>query len=101
MPLGTTTVGFTITNPAGRPRHVLGASGGCKVNCLQPGEDRRFVIPAGGTLEYPCELTVRRPGPFQVEMTVLLEDNGIRPVVLTARGQGISTDTPHDPPPGP
>lgn len=57
------------------------------------------MIPAGGTVEYPCELTVKGPGPFEAEIVLFLEDNGIREVTLTVRGVGVAPEGKTDAPP--
>ncbi len=61
-----------------------------------------MTIPAGQTVEYPCELTVHKPGPFESEMVLFLEDNGIREVTLTVRGVGVAPEgKTNDPPANP
>lgn len=56
-------------------------------------------VPAGGTAEYPCELTVKQPGPFAADITLFLEDNGIRAVTVSVKGVAVAAEgKPHDPP---
>lgn len=56
-------------------------------------------IPAGETFEYRCELQVKHPGPFEGELAIHLEDNGIRTVLVSVSGtvKGEIADAP--PPP--
>ena len=46
-------------------------------------------MPAGATFEYHCELSLKRPGKFEGEMDIHLEDNGIRTVTLSVRGTAV------------
>ena len=48
------------------------------------------MVPAGESIEYPCELTVNDAGEFEAEIVLYLEDNGIREVTLTVRGVGVA-----------
>lgn len=92
VPLGVVPVTFSITNPASRSRRVIGYIDGCKVNCIRAIQEDQITIPAGETFAYPCELTIRQPGTFEVEMRLLLEDNCVREVTLTVRGTAVSLD---------
>lgn len=56
-------------------------------------------IGAGETFEYRCELDLKKPGPFECEMHIHLEDNGIRTVRV--RVSGTVKGNPPDAPPNP
>lgn len=47
-------------------------------------------------LPYVCNLAVYKPGPFESDMTLFVEDNGIREIVLTVRGNGRASGEPRD-----
>lgn len=99
--LGESVVHFSITNPGSRPRRVVGFRESCRVNCLSAEIPDQVTLPAGEVFHYPCRLRVRSPGPFEVEMALLVEDNGIREVTLTARGTGVAPEKRDDPKPSP
>jgi len=42
---------------------------------------------------------VKEPGPFEAEIVLYLEDNGIREVTLTVRGVGVAAGGKTDAPP--
>ncbi len=67
--------------------------------CFRAKHHSQVTILAGQTAEYPCELTVHKPGPFESEMVLFLEDNGIREVTLTVRGVGVAAGGKTDAPP--
>lgn len=108
-PVGRATeVVFRITNTGDRPARVVGFEGArCgAVCCLSPkclleGHEHPLTIPAGGTLDVPCELRVNRPGPIEWSTTVFVEDGGIRPVRLTVRGVAVAVEGGCDGPHGP
>ena len=92
-PLGDHTVRFAPHNPAARPRSVVGGGGGCGRNaCLGPVQRDhadRLTVPAGGTADFVCELSVKGEGPFEVPVVLFLDDNGLRRVQMTVRGVGV------------
>lgn len=47
-------------------------------------------VPAGGTFRYECDVHVKRPGPFDLEIHVYIDDNGVRTVPLSVRGTAVS-----------
>lgn len=57
-----------------------------------------LTVEPGTTFEYTCELSVKKPGPFEAPMTLFLEDNGIREVTLTVRGVGVAPEGKSDAP---
>ena len=54
-------------------------------------------IPAGSTFEYHCELSLKKPGQFEGEMDIHLEDNGIRTVTVRVTGT-VKGEIPDAPP---
>jgi hypothetical protein len=48
------------------------------------------VIPAGVTFNYECKLSVENPGPFEAQLNIHLEENGIRTVTITVRGVAVA-----------
>lgn len=50
------------------------------------------VVPPGGVFRYKCELTIKCPGPFEIDIDIHLADNkGIRSVTVSVKGTGIDT----------
>lgn len=45
-----------------------------------------MAVPAGGTFRYECVVHARRPGPFELSIRIFVDDNGVRPIDLTATG---------------
>ncbi len=89
VPLGEHVVAFEMTNPADRPRRIVGLNEGCQGGvCLRSRHHDQITVPAGGTFRYECDVKVREPGPFDLQIAVFLEDGGIRTVTLAARGTG-------------
>ncbi len=58
--------------------------------CFSSEHPDQVTISAGETFHYRCELAVHEPGPFVAELTIFLEDNGIREVTVTVRGTGVA-----------
>lgn len=58
-----------------------------------------MAVPAGESVEYPCELSIKHPGPFEAEITLFLEDNGIREVTLSVKGVAVAAEGQSDAPP--
>ena len=54
-------------------------------------------MPAGATFEYHCELSLKKPGKFDCEMDIHLEDNGIRTVHVRVTGT-VKGEIPDAPP---
>lgn len=82
-------VAFEMTNPAARPRRIVGLNEGCQGGvCLRSKHHGQIEVPAGGTFRYECVVRVGEPGPFDLKIVVFLEDAGIRTVTLAARGTG-------------
>jgi hypothetical protein len=89
VPVGEHTVVFEMTNPADRPRRIVGLNEGCQGGvCLVSRHHEQVTVPAGGTFRYECTVRIGRPGPFEQGILVHLEDGGIRTVTLAARGTG-------------
>ncbi len=89
VPVGEHVVAFEMTNPADRPRRIVGLNEGCQGGvCLLSRHHEQITVPAGGTFRYECDVKVRQPGPFDLQIAVFLEDGGIRTVTLAARGTG-------------
>lgn len=95
VPLGVCPVAFDLTNTAARPRRVLGAEASCKKNCIRAGADELMTIGPGETVAYGCELVLKVEGPFELEMPILIEDNGIREIVLKVRGVAVRAEKSH------
>lgn len=89
VPVGERVVAFEMTNPADRPRRIVGLNEGCQGGvCLRSRHHEQITVPAGGTFRYECTVAVGEPGPFDLTIAVFLEDSGIRTVMLAARGTG-------------
>lgn len=82
-------VAFVITNPTSKPVRVVGSSGKCGYNCcftMKHLEGEQVVVPPGGTANYVYEVSVRGPGPFDIDSELFLDDDGLRAVPLKVRG---------------
>ncbi len=86
-----------VTNPADRPRTILGATEGCRGNvCYSASRsEATCAVAPGQTVPYKYELDVRQPGPFEIHLVMFLEDNGIREVPLVIRGIGVAPEGNH------
>lgn len=89
VPVGERVVAFEMTNPADRPRRVVGLNEGCQGNvCIRSRHRGQVTVGPGETFRYECDLHVREPGPFDLRIVVFLEDGGIRAVEIGAKGTG-------------
>jgi hypothetical protein len=76
-----------VTNPAARPRRIIGMMKLCGLNaCAKPKFEEPVTVPPGETVAYPCVLEVSRPGPFETSIHLYLEENGIREAETVVRG---------------
>lgn len=92
VPLGERTIEFAITNPARKSRRIIGLAEGCSPGlCFSSNHHTQIVVQPGDTFRYGCKLTTKRPGRFEAEIDVHLEDNGVRTVALTVRGEAVAT----------
>lgn len=53
-------------------------------------------MPPGGSVAYGCTLHFHTHGPLEGEITLFLEDNGIREVTLRVHGVVVPEDRTHD-----
>ncbi len=51
-------------------------------------------MPSGADDELICTLVVLRPGPFEGQLHVFMEDDGLRETTLTVRGDGRAAGGP-------
>jgi hypothetical protein len=69
-----------LTNQTDRPLYVLDVPSVCGLNaCIRatPGGEGRWLLPAGATADYPCQIYVREPGEeFLVVTRGFLDDGG-------------------------
>ncbi len=94
VPVGEHIAVFEMTNPAPRPRRIVGLNEGCQGNvCILSRHHEQITVGAGETFRYECDVKVREPGPFDLRIAVFLEDGGIRTVEIGARGTGVATPT--------
>ncbi|QDU22131.1 hypothetical protein [Urbifossiella limnaea] len=89
VPVGDRVLTFEMTNPADRPRRIVGLNEGCAGTvCIRSRHHGQVTVGPGETFRYECDLKVREPGPFDLRIAVFLEDGGIRTVEIGARGTG-------------
>ena len=89
VPVGERVVTFQMTNPADRPRRIVGLNEGCQGTvCIRSRHHEQVTVGPGETFRYECDLHVREPGPFDLRIVVFLEDDGIRTVEIGAIGTG-------------
>ncbi len=90
-----------VTNLSDGPAEVVGYPGSCGGSCcFFVRESRRRTVPPGESIEIVGELDIRRPGPFEFEGNLFLNDNGLlRSVRLKLRGIGVPAEKPNAPPP--
>ncbi len=99
VPVGPFDVSFDVTNPAARPRRIIGFAEGCTLRCcFGPKNDPIVTIDPGQTNSFACRLEIRGTGPFETPMWMALEDNGIRNITLTVKGTGIAPAKDHEKP---
>ena len=55
-------------------------------------QHEQVIIRPGETFHYACEANIRRPGPFKGEITVYLEDHGIRAATITVKGDAVAPE---------
>lgn len=90
VPVGEHVAVFEMTNPAARPRRIVGLNEGCQGTvCIRSRHHEQVTVGAGETFRYECTIHVREPGPFDLRIAVFLEDDGIRTVEIGARGTGV------------
>lgn len=51
-----------------------------------------MIAPAGGIVSVPIQFTVYRPHPFECQIELFLDDNGIRTTSVTFKGVGIASE---------
>jgi len=91
VPVGDRVVTFAITNPAGKPRQIVGLAEGCWASvCFSSKHPDQITIPAGETFHYECELSIKEAGPFSAQVEIYLEEDGLRTVPLTVRGTAVA-----------
>lgn len=100
-PVGEYPVTVRVTNLSDRPGEIVGYPGSCGGSCCffvrEPG---RRTVPPGESIEIVGELDIRRPGPFEFEGNLFLNDNGrLRIVPIRLSGVGLSGEKPNAPPP--
>lgn len=89
VPVGDRVLTFEMTNPADRPRRIVGLNEGCQDTvCIRSRHHGQITVGPGETFRYECDLKVREPGPFDMRIAVFLEDGGIRTVMIGAKGTG-------------
>ncbi len=98
IPCETSEITFQVTNPDSRPHEILGVREGCQptVCFLSKGFEGRRSVGAGQTMPFSCQLDVRKPGPFEASVVLLVEDKGIREVPLIVRGVGVDRHEVHE-----
>lgn len=89
-----------LTNPSVWPCRVVGAPSLCQeAGChivTSPGG--RFVVPAGGTVDLVCKVTVVEAGPFEMLIPVYYDSGGVRTLRIAITGTGVPAQgVPHDP----
>jgi hypothetical protein len=92
IPIGYRNVEFPIKNTGTKPRRLVGASApSCGLTCCWvPMElPNPVVIGPGEAFVFRCRLEVKQVGPFEVPMTLYLEDAGLRTITLRVRGTGV------------
>lgn len=93
-PVGTSQLVFHVTNPTDHPAEVVSTQAGCGLGCcLKPTAAGRIAVPAGGSADVVCEVTVIAPKEFEYTGEMYLNDNGLRVVKLTVRGRGVAPGT--------
>jgi len=89
VPVGDRVLTFEMTNPADRPRRIVGLNEGCQGTvCIRSRHHGQVTVGPGETFRYECDLKVREPGEFDLRIAVFLEDGGIRTVEIGAKGTG-------------
>jgi hypothetical protein len=58
--------------------------------CFGPKQQGPLIVSAGGTIAIDCELDLHKTGPFEVEVDIHVEENGIRTIPLMVRGVAVA-----------
>jgi hypothetical protein len=95
--LGEHQVEVHVTNPAPRPRQIMGMMRGCRETCcFGPANPEAVAVGPGATVTYPCLIEIDRPGPFSVPVVLFLAEAGVRTNErLDVRGVAIAPES-HD-----
>jgi hypothetical protein len=96
MPIGTTKEAvFLVRNGGDKPRKLFNLAPTCTLDCcFGPKLEIHVTIPANEEVDYVVEVKANRLGPFEVQTEIFLEDNGLRSVPITIRGQGVAAPKP-------
>lgn len=80
-----------ITNPGMQTHRVLGMMKWCgRYGCITPKLEEPVAVLPGGTVSYPCLITVRLAAPFEVSVVLFLEERGVREAKTTLHGVAMS-----------
>jgi hypothetical protein len=90
-PTGTSVVIFRIHNPSDRVYGLVNAQDGCGTNCcFYPKQTGPRKIGPGETVEVVGEMRILRPGPFEYRANLYLNEDGLRVVPYTIRGNAVA-----------
>jgi hypothetical protein len=86
---------FKIANSSSAPLRVFGLSASCGNGvCFGPADYDHVIIPANGVINYYCEIIICKSGPFEKDISIYLEDGGLRNVKLRVKGL-VAEGSPH------
>jgi hypothetical protein len=86
---------FSIANRGDRTFRIVGFTTACGINCCYREKSALpMSIPPGAEYRFVAEIKVHESGPFEAEMELYIEDNGVRCVPLCVRGQGVANAKP-------
>jgi hypothetical protein len=95
VPIGIHSVRYVITNVGTGPCSILGVREHCGLCscCTAKSREARIVLP-GEAVEYECRLRVTDALPFESELTLYVDDGGLRVITLSMKGTGIPAGLP-------
>ncbi len=90
---GKHTVTFEVTNRSRQPRRILGVNRDCRVRVCFEGKSH-LPVDVQPDETFPCEfeLSTHGSGPFEIEMELYVEENGLKVVPLKVRGVLVPTE---------
>jgi hypothetical protein len=83
-----TRLSFPLCNHSDKTVRIVGLSACCNLNCrFESTRSSLFDVPPQGQELLECELQAIRPGPFEGQFHVFVDDGSTRQIVLNVQGE--------------
>jgi hypothetical protein len=80
-------VPVTVQNRSTEEHRIVGATEACGNNCcVRPKHTGPVSVAPGGTVEFPILIRLSRSGPFEIQVELYLDDDGVRVLPVTIAG---------------